>query len=79
MIEEDQQVPSEVKSRVVHRLGEFALEAGLVDILSMCNKIKLGDMKVEHFDSDRTREVVEEIFDTFDHVQLVYNKWKDKN
>ena len=78
-IEEQQMLPSEVKSRVVHRLGDFALEDGLIDILSMIEKIKLGDFKSEYFDSDRTREVVKIILERFSFVEKAYEDWKEKN
>ena len=79
MIEEKQMIPSKIKSRVVHRLGEFALEEGLEDILSMIEKIKLGDFKPEYFDSDRTREVVDTILNRFSFVEKAYKDWEDKN
>jgi len=79
MIEERQMIPSLVKSRVVHRLGEFALEDGLEDILSSIEKIKLGDFKPEYFDSDRTREVVDTILNRFSFVKKAYDDWKEDN
>ena len=79
MIEERQMSPSEIKSRVVHRLGDFALEDGLEDILNMIEKIKLGDFKPKYFDSDRTREVVETILNRFSYVEKAYEDWKDEN
>ncbi|MED5268804.1 MAG: hypothetical protein VYE63_01220, partial [Candidatus Neomarinimicrobiota bacterium] len=77
MIEEDKQQSSLVKSLVVHQLGEFELERGLENIYNMIEKIKLGNIGIEHFDSDRTRELVELILDRFSAVESKYKKWKE--